>query len=124
MTAAGDSVIEKGTTTVSGNTWTYRKWYSGAYECWARIEHTNIAINNQWGQVYYHSIPVVDYPTSFTASPFEQVSVVGGDGAAWISGAAQRPSTTQSGLYYLFRPATTTAAKYVVDYYVRGTVSS
>ena len=116
----GDCVIAKGTF----GDWTYRKWASKTYECWARIEHTNIAINNQWQNVWYHSIPTVAYPVNFVSSPFEQVSVVGGDGAAWISGAAQRPSTSQSGKYYLFRPETTAAAKYVVDYYVRGTVSS
>lgn len=110
-----DRVIEQGTT----SSWNYRKWASGWYECWRRYEHS-VAVNSAWGQVYYGTVPRVNYPVTFASSPYEQAACVGGNAAAWIGGAAYSPTTTQTANYYLMRPASQSSTSYNIDYYVRG----
>ena len=114
-----DYVIEEG----ASGSWSYRKWKSGVYECWMR-KTMSIAVSSAWQSSYYGQVAAQSYPVTFNSSPYEQVSVTGGDGFAWVSGGATLPTTTTTGVYYLFRPASTSAQNYTLDYYVRGTVSS
>ena len=110
-------VTAKGGNPLTG--WAYRRWSDKTYECWRRYEHS-VAVSAKWYEVYYGIVPRVSYPVTFAESPVEQVSLVGGDGNGWIGGNTQRPSTTQTGNYALYRAVNATAATYVVDYYVRG----
>lgn len=111
-----DFVYEEGTSGV----WTYRKWHSGVYECWTRLE-LNIAIDAAWGQIFYKGITALNYPVTFTAAPFEHANADGGDGYFWLGGNG-RPTTTTTGTYSLYRPTSSASAKFYIDYYVRGTV--
>lgn len=114
-----DYVVEEG----ASGSWSYRKWKSGVYECWMR-KTMSIAVSSAWQSSYYGQVAAQSYPVTFNSSPYEQVSVTGGDGWAWVSGGAALPTTTTTGVYYLVRPASTSAQNYTLDYYVRGTVSS
>ena len=114
-----DYVIEEG----ASGSWSYRKWKSGVYECWMR-KTMSIAVSSAWQSSYYGQVAAQSYPVTFNSSPYEQVSVTGGDGWAWVSGGATLPTTTTTGVYYLVRPVSTSAQNYTLDYYVRGTVSS
>lgn len=114
-----DYVIEEG----ASGSWSYRKWKSGVYECWMR-KTMSIAVSSAWQSSYYGQVAAQTYPVTFNSSPYEQVSVTGGDGWAWVSGGAALPTTTTTGVYYLVRPASTSAQNYTLDYYVRGTVTS
>lgn len=118
MVAAGDSVIEYGTS----GAWTYRKWYNGTYECWTR-RTISLAIDAAWGQVFYKGITALNYPVTFAQSPYEYVNADGGDGYFWIGGNG-RPTTTQTGTYSLYRPTSSSTATFYIDYYARGMVSS
>lgn len=113
-----DYVIEEGTSGV----WTYRKWHSGVYECWTR-RSISLAIDAAWGQVFYKGITALNYPVTFTESPFEHANADGGDGYFWLGGNG-RPTTTQTGTYSLYRPTASSTATFYIDYYARGTVSS
>ena len=44
-----DYIESQGTT----GSWTWRKWHSGIAEMWAIFEATSLAVNNEWGSVYY-----------------------------------------------------------------------
>lgn len=59
-----DYVVEKGTSGI----WTYRKWNSGAYECWGS-ERTGGSISTAWGSLYYVSFNPSNYPITFTDYP-------------------------------------------------------
>lgn len=114
-----DYVVEAGT---SGS-WTYRKWRSGAYECWRTVA-PSIAINSAWGSNYYGALSQYDYPVTFSERPYEQVSVRSGSGWAWIVGGTTISTTSKTGAYYLMRSASASSQQYYVDYYVRGYMSS
>lgn len=114
-----DYVVERGT---SGG-WTYRKWKSGAYECWRTVA-PSIAINSAWGSNYYGALSAYDYPVTFSERPYEQVSVRAGSGWAWIVGGTTISTTSKTGAYYLMRSASASSQQYYIDYYVRGYVSS
>lgn len=120
MVAAGDSVIEKGT---SGG-WTYRKWYSGVYECWKEFT-VSIAVNHSWQQFCYGEFPVQNYPVTFASAPYEIASLAGSYGWAVLGCGTAKQTTTKTSQYYLFRPsgATASAQNYNIEIYARGTVS-
>lgn len=50
LTDLGADYIESQGTTGS---WKWRKWHSGIAEMWAIFEATSLAVNNEWGSVYY-----------------------------------------------------------------------
>jgi hypothetical protein len=59
-----DFIVEQGTSGI----WTYRKWNSGAYECWGS-ERTGGSISSAWGSLYYISFTPSNYPITFTDYP-------------------------------------------------------
>lgn len=115
----GDVVVEQGT--VDG--WTYRKFFTGRYECWKRYTH-NVAVDTAWGSLYYGAIPRINYPVTFLSSPYEQVTVVGGSYYAFVGSNAGIATETQTGTYLLMRGTSQTAHDYKVEYYVRGRVAT
>lgn len=123
----GASVIEHGTKTVGGNTWSYRKWSNGDYECWVAV-HYNTQTNHTFGNQYYAEIAAITYPTTFLEAPKEVVSVEGGTQTSsqnisvYLSNASPGTSTTKSGAYLVMRP-TNSVVDFWIDYYAKGTVS-
>jgi hypothetical protein len=115
MVAAGDSVIEKGT---SGG-WAYRKWYSGVYECWTTIAPVEKSFS-AWGTGYYSTeMGGLAYPVTFKTRPTEIPSVIAGN--AWYSlmSSDTANTTTTSGKYRALRPVSGNA--YVgLALYVKG----
>lgn len=68
-----DYVIETG---VDGQ-WTYRKWQSGLIECWCSVEHSSIAISNEYGSLFKSAaISPISYPSQiyFREAPVENVT--------------------------------------------------
>lgn len=58
-----DYIVAQGTTTVSGITWTYRKWDSGIAECWATVNLT-VTAWSAWGQIVHSDESLsATYPT-------------------------------------------------------------
>ena len=111
-------VIAKGT---SGS-WTYRKWSDNTYECWMR-KTFSVTIGSTWGSMYYGTTPAQSYPVTFKSSPYEIVSVSGGNFTAFVGGnSTNGPSTTATASYLLLRPTNTGNTDYILDFYVRGTV--
>ena len=114
-----DFVIEAGTY----NSWTYRKWNSGWYECWQMFS-PSIAVNNAWGNWAYGAVARQAYPVTFSSAPHEIASLTGSYGWAVLGCGDYSPSTTQTGQYYLFRPSNETASArtYNIVIYARGVV--
>lgn len=121
LTANGDVVVEKGTTT---DGWAYRKWYSGVYECWKEFT-VSIAVNSAWQQFCYGEFPTQSYPVTFDSAPYEIASLAGSYGWAVLGCGTAKQTTTKTSQYYLFRPAgaTASAVNYNIEIYARGTVS-
>ena len=123
----GASVIEHGTKTVGGNTWSYRKWSNGDYECWIAV-HYNTQTNHTFGNQYYAEIAAITYPITFLEAPKEVVSVEGGTQTSsqnisvYLSNASPGTSTTKSGAYLVMRP-TNSVVDFWIDYYAKGTVA-
>ena len=115
----GDCVVEYGT---SGS-WQYRKWRSNRYECWAQFSFTK-TVSTAWQGIYYELLEAQNYPVTFAEMPYEYVSMSGGGAYAWIGEASSRPTTTTTGGYVLYRPASATSQTYYVNYYVRGYLGS
>lgn len=115
----GDCVVEYGT---SGS-WQYRKWRSNRYECWAQFSFTK-TVSTAWQGIYYELLEAQNYPVTFAEMPYEYVSMSGGGAYAWIGEASSRPTTTTTGGYAIYRPATATSQTYYVNYYVRGYLGS
>ena len=67
-TIMGDYVIEEGTVTSSGITWTYQKWTSGKAECWALSSKT-ITAAIAWGTGYISSYGTTSASTYGTGLP-------------------------------------------------------
>lgn len=78
---AADFVVETGTSDI----WTYRKWDSGAAECWGTIAPTSISITGTWGSIYIKddAIPRVYYPFEFIDVPVVSMSLYNTTGNCW-----------------------------------------
>ena len=76
-----DYVVETGTSDI----WTYRKWDSGAAECWGTIAPTSISITGTWGSIYIKddAIPRVYYPFEFIDVPVVSMSLYNTTGNCW-----------------------------------------
>ena len=79
--AVGDFVTEQGVTGV----WTWRKWHSGAAECWMR-DTRELTHYTTVGNLYGYVSDPYDYPVSFTEVPTVVASARVGNGFALCSG--------------------------------------
>ena len=120
----GDYVIEQGVASVEGFVWQYRKWNSGAYECWG-ISNISTAITTQWGALYvsgYMAATDKKFPITFAAIPNVNASLSGGGaGAFLIASGSGAPSTTSTGVYEIARgTALSNAGTFNINYQVKG----
>ena len=116
-----DYVLESGTSGV----WTYRKWASGAAECWCAQKVTlQFPSNPNWGSMYStggSSIQRLNYPFAFKGTPVcvAQVSFKGGN--CWLVTGDFAGSNTQTPCYQILRPTAWPGDfSTVVNYQVRG----
>ena len=110
-----DFVVEQGTKGI----WTYRKWASGVAECWGGQSYSSLAINNVYGNWYYHSSNAIALPFTFskltgiqasayaTSNGLYGVSVKGGTSASQIA-------------FYITSAKAETSANLTVELYVSG----
>ncbi len=67
--AIKDSIVEIGTKTVDGTTWTYEKWNSGKARCYG-VSEQSIKLNQTWGNgMYYGDGQAISYPFEFVETP-------------------------------------------------------
>lgn len=71
----GDFVTEQGTTTVSGTTWTYRKWNSGMLEAWGK-DSQSWTMSNPISPLYYTMKSYNISSLGFTAIKNIQISAM------------------------------------------------
>lgn len=117
---SGDYILEQGT---SGN-WTYRKWNSGIYECWARIA-VAATVNTTWGNLYVSgslAATNISFPITFTAIPMLTVNLSGsGAGGFLLASGSGSTSTTKTGIYEIARGnASSTTSNYAINYHAIG----
>lgn len=76
-----DYVVETGTSDI----WTYRKWNSGAAECWGTIAPTSISVSTAWGSLYVadNAITRVYYPFEFIDVPVVSMTLYNTTGNCW-----------------------------------------
>lgn len=68
--SVADFVVEQGTTGI----WYWRKWYSGAAECWCR-NNVDVNVNTAWGSALYYGVtPTINYPFKFAEAPICQIT--------------------------------------------------
>lgn len=125
-----DFVVEAGT---SGS-WSYRKWASGAAECWIRrtydVPASAWSPSSFYPQGYSASgdyCARIDYPFAFSAPPCETFSMLGVEGG-WCEVFAHPTlpnSATTSGFYQVYRTALPEARTIRIGYSlsVRGTLA-
>ena len=86
--ATKDYITEQG---VSGK-WTYRKWASGAAECWSTFSTDVLYINTAWGSLYYGTWMNLDanktaraYPFAFIEDPIVETTLYTNEGDGWLA---------------------------------------
>ena len=113
---SADYIVEQGTSGI----WTYRKWASGIAECWGYQQYSNLSVTRQYGSVYLTAVgsPQAGPNFPFTISnPVVQRTVQGGN--QWILSGGD-PSTTNSGEFWICRPASATGVNVKVGIYAKG----
>jgi hypothetical protein len=120
LNGGGDCVVEQGE---SGG-WAYRKWNSGAAECWKIVTLVTTA-THQWGTLWRGNVYTgrQNYPFPFVTKPVESVSLQSGNlGAMVIPGDSGNGvnGAYASGSYTVCRPASTAESEYYISFYVCG----
>lgn len=113
-----DYVTEQGTS--SG--WTYRKWNSGVAECWRTETAYNVAVTNQWGNIYVSNAATFGskaYPFRFTSAPSVQVSPENANGDWWVATKAGGNASTSPG-YQVCRGTQNSSMPCTAHFYVVG----
>lgn len=112
----GDYVTSVGTSGI----WTYRKWNSGAAECWGvyTASGVNIAKNNYSGFRYSDGISV-NLPFTFAAAP---VAVYSGGCTSYLTFVTPigQPTTTQAKFWVACLDSSATNCSIVVNIHVMG----
>lgn len=112
----GDYVTSVGTSGI----WTYRKWNSGAAECWGvyTASGVNIAKNNYSGFRYSDGISV-NLPFTFAAAP---VAVYSGGCTSYLTFVTPigQPTTTQAKFWIACLDSSATNVSIVVNIHVMG----
>ena len=109
-TAIADYIVEQGTSGI----WTYRKWNSGAAECWGNQSFTT-AVSTASGGGYRSSMQTpASFPANlFISAPVVTDSVNGTSDYFVIMGHAYSATKNNMGAFYLWRP--TSAASIACD---------
>lgn len=124
-----DYITEQG---ASGN-WHYRKWNSGAAECWAAFQVASVAVTGTWGSLFYGSIftaaeakQKLAYPFAFTFAPCVQAGIshtATGAGDCWLStdyGKKAGAPEQYAPAYSLVRATSGNVANAVISYCAKG----
>ena len=114
-----DYIVEQG----SKNSWYYRKWNSGALECWRRLQITT-NVSNAWGSLYTSgalSATNLTYPVAFTEAPILSVSLMPfGTGGLIMATGNSYGSATATGSYEIARGTTVSNGQFLISYHAYG----
>ncbi len=107
-----DHIIESGTSGI----WTYRKYASGAAECWGGKQFT-VSTSETIGSLYYGTVDASDYPTGlFTESPSVLADATSdNDTIFWLAtgSSSGKPTASSTGTRKLMRTSSTTLYGYI-----------
>lgn len=111
---AVDYVVEQGTS----DSWNYRKWNSGTYECW-RFYSASIAVNtSSAGYGGYRSAEIdLAFPITFTGVPVVTATAGTGSQGAWINNS---PSTVSTAKFYFSSAQSLSAGTRTISIYAIG----
>lgn len=110
-----DYVIEQGTS----NSWTYRKWNSGAFECW-RVYNASIAVNTAsagYGGYRSAQLSIPTFPITFISAPSISAVIGSGSQGAWVNNCQ---SSTTGGYFYLSSAQSQSASTRDIHFQVMG----
>lgn len=110
-----DFVVEQGTKGI----WTYRKWASGVAECWGGQSYSSLAINNVYGNWYYHSSNAIALPFTFSKLTGIQASAYATSNGLYGVSVKGGTSTSQIS-FYITSAKAETSANLTVELYVSG----
>ena len=115
-----DMVVERG---ITSSGWAYRKWQSGAAECWRRLQITT-GVSNAWGGLYTSgslSSTNLSYPFSFTETPILSVSLMPfGSGGLIMATGNGYGSGTQTGPFEIARGTSLSSGQFLLAYHAYG----
>lgn len=121
-----DYITAQGTTGV----WTWRKWSSGIAELWGIFSADSLAVNNEWGSVYYGTWMHLtvnkngrEYPFAFTDTPVVIATPYGPSSDFWlVTDSANKVGTpqTHAPAYAVVRPNAMTVVNPQIHYHVIG----
>ena len=114
-TFCADFVVEQGTKGI----WTYRKWASGVAECWGGQSYSSLAINNVYGNWYYHSSNAIALPFTFSKLTGIQASAYATSNGLYGVSVKGGTSTSQIS-FYITSAKAETSANLTVELYVSG----
>lgn len=114
---AGDYIVEQGTSGI----WTYRKWYSGAAECWGTTEQATASISVAWGSIYVRDKAIASYefPFEFEEAPLLQVSPRVISGNFWIY-TNTLTTAVETGAFGVARGNSNTSVPVSANFYAKG----
>lgn len=119
-----DFVVESGTESMGSNgTWYWRKWRSGAAECWGKRNYGNMGFPNAFGSWYQSEVFSQDLPSGlFAAEPdIVTINIIKTNGAAlMIQGCNANASANGTGGFALCKPTNTSLSQVYLGFYVRG----
>lgn len=108
-----DFVVEEGTETASGITWTYRKWNNGTAECWG-IWEGNLTHYYTGNGLYGYSLSPCTFPTSlFTGVP--TVNADGRIGNGFYVGTSIDASASSANIVAMGTASGTNACKFHIS---------
>lgn len=108
-----DYVVEQGTETTSGITWTYRKWNNGTAECWG-IWEGNLTHYYTGNGLYGYSLSPCTFPTSlFTGVP--TVNADGRIGNGFYVGTSIDASASSANIVAMGTASGTNACKFHIS---------
>ena len=122
--AKADFIIETGTEEMGTNgTWHWEKWASGKAVCYGRRNYGNMAITTAWGNLYRSDYFDQVLPSGlFSCVPYHiSINMINADRGGWIcKHENSAPSTSSTGAFIYVRPASATATKSHIGFYVVG----
>lgn len=123
---SGDYVVDQGAKASGDIYWYYRKWNSGAAECWGSLE-ISTPVATQWGGLYVSGSlgPRTNktFPFSFTEEPTVNVTLSANQEGAFLiaSGSGYNVTTDQTGGYEIARGSVlSSSGSFRINYDIKG----
>lgn len=114
-TFCADFVVEQGTKGI----WTYRKWSSGIAECWGGQSYSSMAVNQAYGNLYYHQSSPILLPFTFRKLANIQATVHATTSGLFGVSVKNGTSTSQIA-YYITSAKAEASANLTVELHVSG----